>query len=152
MNHICVRIDSDLLWGREAFIFFKSFSLLLSFYMEMVEKMWQGVIDSLDVVGCNYLLRVKPQLQAIVREVWYKVYVSILALALKSSMKFLLKFRQVSVNFFTAEKLTPFWEARKKDLSVYQVIHFIFEHKNVTLDWNLTSIFLWTEKTPWPWP
>ena len=120
--------------------------------MEMVEKMWQGVIDSLDVVGCNYLLRLKPHLQAIVREVWYQVDVGILALALKSSMKFLLKVRQISVNFFTAEKLTPFWEARKKDLSVYQVFHFIFEHKNVTLDWNLTSIFLWTEKTPWPWP
>ena len=28
------------------------------FYLEMVDKMWQEVIDSLDVVGCNYLLEV----------------------------------------------------------------------------------------------
>ena len=51
------------------FFSFKVFSLVLLSYLEMVDKMWQGVIDSLDVVGCNYLLRVKPQLQAIVREV-----------------------------------------------------------------------------------
>ena len=30
--------------------------LRVSFYLEMVDKMWQGVIDSLDVVSCSYLL------------------------------------------------------------------------------------------------
>ena len=58
------------------------------FHLEMVDKMCQGVIDSLDVVGCNYLLQVLPQLQAIAREVRFEVYVSILALVLKSFMKF----------------------------------------------------------------
>ena len=52
--------------------------------------MLQGVIDSLDVVGCNYLLQ---------------VYVNILALALKSCMKSLLKTQKISVKFFKAEKL-----------------------------------------------
>ena len=28
------------------------------FYLEMVGKMWQRVVDSFDVVGCNYLLQV----------------------------------------------------------------------------------------------
>ena len=32
--------------------------LRVLYYFEMVDKMLQGVIDSLDVVGCNYLLQV----------------------------------------------------------------------------------------------
>ena len=31
--------------------------LRVLFYLEMVDKMWQRVVDSFDVVGCNYLLQ-----------------------------------------------------------------------------------------------
>ena len=32
--------------------------LRVLFYLEMVDKMWQREVDSFDVVGCNYLLKV----------------------------------------------------------------------------------------------
>ena len=32
--------------------------LRVLFYLEMLDKMWQGVIDSLDVIDYNYLLQV----------------------------------------------------------------------------------------------
>ena len=32
--------------------------LRVLFYLEMVDKMWQRVVDSFDVVGCNCLLQV----------------------------------------------------------------------------------------------
>ena len=31
--------------------------LRVLFYLEVVDKMWQRVVDSFDVVGCNYLLQ-----------------------------------------------------------------------------------------------
>ena len=43
--------------------------LRVLYYFEMVDKILQGVIDSFDVGGCNCLLQVQPQLQAIVMEV-----------------------------------------------------------------------------------
>ena len=45
---ICCRFKHD-----KAGIFLK-----VLFYLDMVDKMWQGVIDSLDVEGCDYLLQV----------------------------------------------------------------------------------------------
>ena len=39
--------------------------------------MWQGVIDSLSVVGCNYLLQVQPQLQAIIIIIYFIVLINV---------------------------------------------------------------------------
>ena len=62
--YIYVRVGSDSLLGREAF-YFKTFNLLLFqtsrgryflrvlFYLAMVDEMWQRIVDSFDVVGCN---------------------------------------------------------------------------------------------------
>ena len=43
--------------------------LRVLYYFEMVDKILQGVIDSLYVGGCYCFLQVQPQLQAFVMEV-----------------------------------------------------------------------------------